>query len=150
MSPFIILQNINAKWNDDVTENTLKDIKLTIENGQLLSIIGPVGSGKSSLVNLLLKELPILSGKMNIMGSISYSSQEPWLFSGTVRQNIIFGEIYDEKRYLQVVEICALKSDFLQFPHGDKTLVSEKGKSLSGGQKARINLARCVYKKADV
>lgn len=116
----------------------------------MLSIIGPVGSGKSSLVNLLLKELPIKSGEMKINGTISYSSQEPWLFSGTVRQNILFGENYDEKRYAKVVEICALKSDFLQFPYGDKTLVTEKGKSLSGGQKARINLARCVYKKADI
>lgn len=128
----------------------MKNITLTIENNQLLSVIGPVGSGKSSLLNLLLTELPYKSGKLELVGNISYSSQEPWLFSGSVRQNILFAEKYDEERYLKIVDICALKSDFAQFPHGDKTLVGEKGKSLSGGQKARINLARCVYKIADI
>lgn len=123
---------------------------MTIQSSQLLSVIGPVGSGKSSLLNLLLKELPFNAGKTQISGTISYSSQEPWLFSASVRQNILFGEKYDEERYAKIVEICALKSDFVQFPHGDKTLVGEKGKSLSGGQKARINLARCIYKKADI
>lgn len=87
---------------------------------------------------------------MEVVGTISYSSQEPWLFSGSVRQNILFGNEYDAGRYNDVVEMCALKSDFLQLPYGDKTLVGEKGKSLSGGQKARINLARCIYKKADI
>lgn len=65
-------------------------------------------------------------------------------------QNILFGEEYEESRYNRVVEVCALKSDFALFPYGDKTLVGEKGKLLSGGQKARINLARCIYKKADI
>lgn len=128
----------------------MKNISLKLQNSQLLAVIGPVGSGKSSVINLLLKELPYKSGKMNITGKISYSSQEPWLFSGSVRQNILFGEKFNEERYLKVIDICALKSDFAQFPHGDKTLVGEKGKSLSGGQKARINLARCVYKIADI
>jgi ATP-binding cassette subfamily C (CFTR/MRP) protein 4 len=94
--------------------------------------------------------LPLESGRMDIQGKISYSSQEPWLFSASVRHNILFGSEYDEERYKQVVEVCALLSDFELFPYGDKTLVGEKGKSLSGGQKARINLARCIYKKADI
>ncbi|XP_018570688.1 probable multidrug resistance-associated protein lethal(2)03659 [Anoplophora glabripennis] len=150
VKPKILLQNITAKWLDDATEDTLHNINLTVSSGQLLAVVGPVGSGKSSLLNLLLKELPLKSGKMEIAGKISFSSQEPWLFTGNVRQNILFGEDYDEDRYQKVVDACALRSDFALFPFGDKTLVGEKGKSLSGGQKARINLARCVYKMADI
>ncbi|KAJ8923964.1 hypothetical protein NQ315_006740 [Exocentrus adspersus] len=148
--PKILLQNITAKWLKDATEDTLHNISLSVSSSQLVAIIGPVGSGKSSIINLLLKELPVSSGKMEIVGEISFSPQEPWLFSGSVRQNILFGEEYDEKRYEKVVDVCALKSDFALFPFGDKTLVGEKGKSLSGGQKARINLARSVYKVADI
>lgn len=149
-TPSVTLGKIDAKWVEDAADNTLKDISLEIENSQLLAIIGPVGSGKSSILNLLLKELPLKSGKMMVTGKFSYASQEPWIFTGSIRQNILFGEQYNEERYAQVIDICALKSDLVQFPHGDKTLVSEKGKSLSGGQKARINLARCVYKTADI
>ncbi|KAJ8941680.1 hypothetical protein NQ314_010326 [Rhamnusium bicolor] len=150
LRPRIMLKNVTAKWLDDSTEDTLHNISLSISSSQLLAIIGPVGSGKSSLINLLLNELPVKSGNMDIVGKISFSAQEPWLFSGSVRQNILFGEKYDEDRYQKVIDVCALKSDFALFPFGDKTLVGEKGKALSGGQKARINLARCVYKVADI
>ncbi|RZC33451.1 multidrug resistance-associated protein, partial [Asbolus verrucosus] len=148
--PRILLENASAKWLEESAESTLKGINLSISSNQVVAVIGPVGSGKSSLLNVFLKELPLESGKMDIQGKISYSSQEPWLFSASVRQNILFGNEYDEERYKQVIEVCALISDLELFPYGDKTLVGEKGKSLSGGQKARINLARCIYKKADI
>lgn len=148
--PRIVLKDVCAKWSQDTSDDTLHNINLDIHSNQLLAIIGPVGSGKSSILNLLLKELPVKSGKIEIHGKMSYASQEPWLFAGNIRQNILFGETYNEERYQRVVEACALKSDFDLFAHGDKTLVGEKGKSLSGGQKARINLARCVYKIADI
>ncbi|RZC40224.1 multidrug resistance-associated protein, partial [Asbolus verrucosus] len=148
--PRISLNNVSAKWSDDCVENTLEGINLDVTTNQVVAVIGPVGSGKSSLFNVFLRELPIKSGTMNINGRISYSSQEPWLFSASVRQNILFGNEYDEERYQQVVEMCALKSDFELLPYGDKTLVGERGKALSGGQKARINLARCIYKEADI
>lgn len=148
--PQIILRDVCAKWSNESPEDTLHNVNLHVSNTQLLAIIGPVGSGKSSIMNLLLKELPVKSGELDINGRLSYASQEPWLFSGSVRQNILFGELYDDDRYQKVIDVCALRSDFALFPHGDKTLVGEKGKSLSGGQKARINLARCVYKNADI
>jgi ATP-binding cassette subfamily C (CFTR/MRP) protein 4 len=148
--PRLLLEKMSAKWSEESAESTLKGINLSISSNQVVAVIGPVGSGKSSLLNVFLKELPLESGRMDIQGKISYSSQEPWLFSASVRHNILFGSEYDEERYKQVVEVCALLSDFELFPYGDKTLVGEKGKSLSGGQKARINLARCIYKKADI
>lgn len=144
------LKNVSAKWTEDSPDYTLRNINMNIQGTHLVAVIGPVGSGKSSLLNLLLKELPISEGTMKIDGEISFSCQEPWLFSGSVRQNILFGSHYDEHRYKDVIRVCALESDFALFPYGDRTLVGEKGKALSGGQKARINLARCIYKEADI
>ena len=94
----------------------------------------------------ILQELPVLKGSIRTEGTISYASQEPWNFNSSVRNNVLFGKEYDEQRYKQVVEVCALERDFTIFPYGDKTLVGEKGVSLSGGQKARITLARFEFK----
>lgn len=91
-----------------------------------------------------------ISGNLKVNGSVSYASQEPWLFSGTVRQNILFGQHMNKRRYQTVVKKCALERDFELLPHGDKTIVGERGASLSGGQRARISLARAVYRKADI
>lgn len=103
-----------------------------------------------SLIQSILGELPAESGTVNVNGTLSYASQEPWLFTGTVRQNILFGLPMDKQRYRTVVKKCALERDFELLPYGDKTIVGERGASLSGGQKARISLARAVYRKTDV
>lgn len=113
-------------------------------------ISGKVGSGKTTLLHVILKELEVTTGKRNINGVISFASQEPWLFVGTVRQNILFGQEFDVVKYHEVVRVCALERDLKLFPHGDRTLIGERGVSLSGGQRARINLARAVYKNADI
>lgn len=144
------LLHATAKWLSDHTENTLTDISITIKPGKLIAVIGPVGSGKSSLLQVLLRELPLTAGSVHIGGTVSYASQEPWLFAGSVRQNILFGQEMDRPRYNAVVRRCALDRDFTLFPHGDKTIVGERGVSLSGGQRARISLARAVYKRADI
>nr|CAD7445770.1 unnamed protein product [Timema bartmani] len=134
-----------ARWLPDSAEPTLDNISLTVHPGRLLAVIGPVGSGK-----MMLKELPLSNGKLSVNGKISYASQEPWLFAGSVRQNILFGQPYVRERYSQVVRVCALKRDFQLLPYGDRTIVGERGVSLSGGQRARINLARAVYMEADI
>lgn len=147
----IEIRNVSASWEEDEpNRKTLQNIVLDVKQGQLCAIIGPVGGGKSSLMQLLLGELPIQSGTVSIQGSMSYASQKPWLFTGTVRNNILFGQIYDKRRYNEVVKCCALSTDFEQFPNGDKTIVGERGASLSGGQRARISLARAVYKAASI
>lgn len=144
----VVLDNVNASWIRE--HQILKNIKINIPAGSLCAVVGPVGSGKSSLLQLLLGELVPESGTIRIGGSVSYSSQEPWLFLSTVRRNIIFGQEYDRELYRTVVQVCALERDFELFPDEDKTLVGERGVSLSGGQRARINLARAVYRNADV
>lgn len=146
----IVVNNATAKWSNAQTENSLENINLTVIPGRLVGVIGPVGAGKSSLLQAILRELPLSEGKITVHGVVSYASQEPWLFAGSVQQNILFGSAMDNERYKKVIQVCALKTDLKQFPYGDKTVVGERGVSLSGGQRARINLARAVYKQADI
>ena len=89
-----------------------------------------------------MNELKPSKGEVKSSGLFSYSSQEPWLFRGTIKSNILFGEVYDEERYAQVIKVCALIQDFGHMREGDKTIVGEGGTTLSGGQCARISLAR--------
>ncbi|CAH2099918.1 unnamed protein product [Euphydryas editha] len=145
----ISIKNVSANWTEDGPV-TLRNINLSIPKGKLCAIIGSVGSGKSSILQLLLNELRSTNGQILLSGPLSYACQEPWLFVATVRQNILFGLPYNHRKYKEVVRVCALQKDFQQFPHGDQTLVGERGASLSGGQRARINLARAVYREADI
>ncbi|XP_054272676.1 ATP-binding cassette sub-family C member 4-like [Macrosteles quadrilineatus] len=145
----VTLEGVSAKWTKN-GDMTLTNLNLDIQAGQLVAVIGPVGSGKSSMLNLLLGELIKKEGKFKVQGVVSYAAQEPWIFSSSVRQNILFHEDYNSSRYKAVCKVCQLERDFELLPRGDKTLVGEKGASLSGGQKARISLARAVYKKADI
>ncbi|KAI4466022.1 atp-binding cassette sub-family c [Holotrichia oblita] len=146
----ISMKNTTASWSPDSSEHALDNMTLTVERGQTVGIIGPVGSGKSSFLHAVLGELHLISGDMMVNGSVSYASQEPWVFAATIRQNIVFGQEYNRHRYNDVVKVCALDKDFKQFSHGDMTIVGDRGASLSGGQKARINLARAVYRNADI
>ncbi|XP_063983102.1 ATP-binding cassette sub-family C member 4-like [Diachasmimorpha longicaudata] len=146
----IKLVNLTAKWDDKAIGNSLQDVDATIERGKVYVVIGAVGAGKSSLISAILGEISIIEGHVDVNGSISYASQEAWIFGSTVRQNILFGQSYDPEKYQQVVKVCALLNDFKQFPLGDETILGERGSSLSGGQKARINLARSVYRKSDI
>ncbi|CAG9839260.1 unnamed protein product [Diabrotica balteata] len=146
----ITLRNATSTWKQMNIVPTISDINLHITPGKLCCVVGKVGSGKSSLLQILTKELPLLNGEMNITGKVSYASQEPWLFASNVKSNILFGKPLLKDRYQEVVKVCCLEQDFIQLPYGDKTLVGERGTSLSGGQKARVSLARAVYTDADI
>ena len=111
---------------------------------------GPVGSGKSSLLHAISGEILVASGKVEVEGKIAYVSQSAWIFSGTVRDNILFGNEFKEEKYQRVINACALKDDMTKFPQGDLTQLGERGVSLSGGQKARVSLARAVYYDAEI
>lgn len=129
---------------------TLKQINMSVQRGQLISIIGEVGSGKSSLLSCLFGEMEKIRGSVFIKGKLAYCSQQPWIMNATVRENILLGKPYDHEKYQKVIKACALEPDFKIFPAGDFTEIGEGGTTLSGGQKHRIALARACYSDADV
>ncbi|XP_067006599.2 ATP-binding cassette subfamily C member 4 [Anabrus simplex] len=144
----VLIEKGKAEWSSGVA--CLSDINLKVPRGHLCVITGPVGSGKSSLLHVMMGELPLTEGSASVSGRLSYSSQKPWVFNGTVLDNILFGLPFSADRYRQVINACALHEDIEGFPYGDRTLVGERGIALSGGQQARISLARAVYRDADV
>ncbi|XP_069614144.1 ATP-binding cassette sub-family C member 4 isoform X2 [Ranitomeya imitator] len=144
------IQDLTCYWDTTLAMPTLQNISCTVRPGELLAVIGPVGAGKSSLLSAVLGELPKGKGFVDIRGRIAYVSQQPWVFSGTVRSNILFGKEYNQEKYERVLRVCALKKDLLQLEDGDMTMIGDRGVTLSGGQKARVNLARAVYQDADI
>ena len=136
--------------NDDNYKVALSQINFVSRKGNLDCIVGKVGSGKSSLIQAFLGDLYKLDGDVRLHGKVAYVSQVPWIVNGTVKENILFGHKYDAEFYHHVLKACALTVDLSILPKGDKTEVGEKGISLSGGQKARLSLARAVYARADV
>ncbi|KAF7268017.1 hypothetical protein GWI33_018818 [Rhynchophorus ferrugineus] len=146
----IFLHDVSARWNCFLNENTLTNINFNVGPSHLVAVVGAVGSGKTSLLHVIMRELSITKGIKDVVGQISYASQEPWLFAGTIKQNVLFGQPWDKNRYEEVIKVCALDRDFELLPFGDRSLIGDRGVTLSGGQKARINLARAVYKDADI
>ncbi|KAJ2264971.1 hypothetical protein J3F81_006018, partial [Coemansia sp. RSA 371] len=123
---------------------------LTIAAGEFVTVVGRVGSGKSSLMSALCGEMPILSGQGQLCGRIGFVDQKPTVLPTTFRENVLMGNEYDEKWYNQVIYACALAQDLEQMEDGDQTKVEYGGGNLSGGQKTRLALARALYLKADV
>jgi ABC-type multidrug transport system fused ATPase/permease subunit len=115
-----------------------------------MAVVGRVGDGKSSLLGAILGEMIRSDGKVTVRGELAYFSQTSWILSATVKDNITFGHRFDQAFYEKVLDACALRADLAVLPSGDMTEVGEKGVSLSGGQKARICLARTCYARADV
>ncbi|XP_036086891.1 cystic fibrosis transmembrane conductance regulator isoform X1 [Rousettus aegyptiacus] len=128
----------------------LKDINFKIERGQLLAVAGSTGAGKTSLLMMIMGELEPSEGKIKHSGRISFCSQFSWIMPGTIKENIIFGVSYDEYRYRNVIKACQLEEDISKFAEKDNIVLGEGGITLSGGQRARISLARAVYKDADL
>ena len=176
-SKSIILKHVNANWPQGPAENVLKskssnspksrnsirptstmndanhsffsNLNLEVDQAEFLGVIGPVGSGKTSFLSMFLNEMN-LTGEYNWNNRIAYCPQESWIFIGSIRENILVGRTFDRQRFEDVTRACCLVSDFQNFPDKDQTVVGERGVTLSGGQRARINLARAIYGDAEI
>ena len=116
----------------------------------MVIVIGAVGSGKTTLLYSLMHETSLTKGSHDQSGSLAYVEQEPFIYSASVKDNITFGLSFDEKRFNYAIEVSQLKHDLAQFGRGADTVIGERGVNISGGQKARISLARAVYSNADI
>ncbi|CAL6025662.1 Xenobiotic-transporting_ATPase / Multidrug resistance-associated protein [Hexamita inflata] len=153
----------------------IKNFNLVVPKGQLVGIQGHVGSGKSSLFSCILGEMKIIGHNtaekqikldfdyvfqqeeeqkvesiIKLGGKVAFCPQNSPIFSSSIRENICFYSKYDEEKYNKIVDICCLNPDFAIFNAGDLTEVGGRGVTLSGGQRARISLARAVYNDADI
>lgn len=146
----VIIRDGEFKWSRSQPVPTLQDINLTVRKGELLAVLGKVGDGKSSLLSAVLGEMVRTDGEAIVKGRTAYFSQGGWCMGASVRDNILFGLKYEPEFYQRVVDACALTPDLNILPDGDRTEVGERGVSLSGGQRARIALARACYARADV
>jgi ABC-type nitrate/sulfonate/bicarbonate transport system ATPase subunit len=155
-SASVLFSNASFVW--DKTENSavrspfsgLHDVSLVVKRGELVGIIGVIGSGKSSLLSALLGHMVKTSGVTALRGRVAYATQNAWIFNDTLRNNVLFGLEYDEQRFRNAVQACALGSDLDQLPGREETEIGERGINLSGGQKARVSMARLVYDNPDV
>ncbi|KAI4095607.1 MAG: hypothetical protein LQ344_001538 [Seirophora lacunosa] len=140
----------NATFTWDKSRNCLEDVNFAAHKEELCCVVGRVGSGKSSLLQAILGDVWKIHGEVVVHGRTAYVAQQSWVMNASVRDNIVFGHRWDPQFYDRTVNACALTDDFKTLPDGDRTEVGERGISLSGGQKARLTLARAVYARADI
>ncbi|KDE05641.1 hypothetical protein MVLG_04012 [Microbotryum lychnidis-dioicae p1A1 Lamole] len=141
--------NATLQYSADTTFR-LKDLAIEFPKGKLTVISGPTGSGKTSMLLALLGELQVVEGKVFLPPAVSFAAQHPWLESSTVRETVLFGSPFDQARFDSTIDACALRQDIQNLPDGEDTHIGERGVSLSGGQKARLALARAIYAPNDV
>ncbi|PVU95713.1 hypothetical protein BB559_002624 [Furculomyces boomerangus] len=144
--------NKNETQEENLFDDTpvISDINFKSYYGELVGIVGLVGSGKSSMISAMLGDMKKLSGSVKMKGRIAYVPQQPWIINSTFRENIIFGQPYDETFYTKVIKACELERDVEMLKGGHNAEIGEKGINLSGGQKARVSLARAVYARAHI
>lgn len=128
----------------------IRDVTLSIPRGKLVAFVGPVGSGKTSLLQGIIGEMRKTSGSITFGGSVAYCPQSAWIQNATVRENVCFGRPFEEERYWKAIHDSCLGPDLEILPNGDMTEVGEKGISLSGGQKQRLNICRAIYCDTDI
>ena len=144
------IRDATFTWNTDDGRNVLQDINFNARRAELTCIVGRVGAGKSSMLSTMLGDLHKIKGEVVMRGSTAYVAQSPWVMNASVRDNVTFGHRWDPTFYDRTIKACALTEDLAILPDGDQTEVGERGISLSGGQKARLTLARAVYARADI
>ncbi|KAJ7172563.1 multidrug resistance-associated ABC transporter [Mycena filopes] len=128
----------------------LKNLKFSVPKGSFIAIVGKVGSGKSSILQAMIGEMRRTSGTVVFGGTIAYVPQTAWIRNATLRQNVLFGQREDEDKFRKIIRACSLEHDLEVLPHGEETEIGERGINLSGGQKARVSLARAAYSTSDI
>ena len=153
----IVVKDLTAHWGKAKAEEqaslagfVLKEVNLHIHPGELIVVKGSVGAGKSSLLLAILGELTVESGDIERSGRVAYVEQEPWILSATIKDNITMGKSFEKDKFDEVIRVCALEDDMKIFPKREETMLGDRGVNISGGQKARISLARAVYSDADI
>ncbi|KAJ1414206.1 P-loop containing nucleoside triphosphate hydrolase [Sesbania bispinosa] len=149
--PAISIKNGYFSWDAKAERATLSNINLDIPVGSLVAVVGSTGEGKTSLVSAMLGELPPLADSTVVMrGTVAYVPQISWIFNATVRDNVLFGSVFDPIRYERAIDVTELHHDLELLPGGDLTEIGERGVNISGGQKQRVSMARAVYSNSDV
>ncbi|KAM7524856.1 hypothetical protein LguiA_014758 [Lonicera macranthoides] len=149
--PAISIKNGFFSWDSKVEKPTLSNVNLDIPNGSLVAIVGSTGEGKTSLVSAMLGELPAVANTdVAIRGTVAYVPQVSWIFNATVRDNILFGSVFEPTRYEKAIDVTVLQHDLDLLHGGDLTEIGERGVNISGGQKQRVSMARAVYSNSDV
>ena len=159
---FSTSENNKEESKEEGTETCmlpLRDINLKVKKGEFVFIVGEIGSGKSSLLQAIIGDLKMRPSNENSdtdtdlikkSGKFAYVEQHPWIQNGTIMNNVLYMKEYDEKIYKEALKICELEEDIAILPAGDMTEIGERGINLSGGQKARVSLARAVYSDRDI
>ena len=137
-------------WDRKEGQHCLEDINFVARKAELSCIVGRVGAGKSSFLEAILGNIWKIHGEVVVHGRTAYVAQQAWVMNASLKENIVFGHRWDPQFYERTINACALTEDLKTLPDGDQTEVGERGISLSGGQKARVTLARAVYARADV
>jgi ATP-binding cassette subfamily C (CFTR/MRP) protein 1 len=135
---------------DEPTPFQLKDIHVSVGRDELIGVIGTVGSGKSSLLAALAGDMRKTGGSGTLGATRAFCPQYAWIQNATVKENIVFGRDFNAPWYNKVVDACALRADLEMLPAGDATEIGERGITISGGQKQRLNIARAIYFNADI
>ncbi|KAJ2431045.1 ATP-binding cassette glutathione S-conjugate transporter ycf1, partial [Coemansia sp. RSA 2531] len=149
--PLVEMDSCSFTWGTGKNaKNILSDVSLSASAGELVAIVGNTGSGKSSLLLAMCSEMEMTQGTGKLVGKIAYLEQQPWIMNDTFRANVLFGRDFDEDCYWKVLHACALTDDLEVWPNNDLTIIGENGIKISGGQRARLALARTVYSRADI
>lgn len=150
-------ENAQISWNHPKIKDTdpeskviLDDVNLDLKKGSMICVVGKVGCGKTTLLQTIMNECVLLRGTSQIAGTIAYVEQEPFIVSATVRENITFGHPFNQERMDRAITLAQLTNDVQIFAKGLDTIIGDRGVNVSGGQKARISLARAIYSDADI
>ncbi|OMJ86286.1 hypothetical protein SteCoe_12274 [Stentor coeruleus] len=138
------------KRTKSIYRECIQNMSFVASKKELIMVVGPVGSGKTSLLMGLLGEIYITVGKICLDDNVAYATNDSWIISGSIKENILMGRTLDPEFYTEVINSCALIKDLEILSNGDETVIGDRGTTLSGGQKARICLARAVYSDANI